>query len=149
MCDVDDKYCKLPEVDEHDHITREKDALVMGMDSVGKFVTWVAKVTDPLQIPHQHWNRSLFNDAKYFTLSLKKNNKLLHGFNGKKLTSGPPYMTSTHQKIFKHNQHFFPIFFRNFYHALDHGLRTPNECINRRYLKNRAYTADKICFGRT
>ena len=30
-----------------------------------------------------------------------------------------------------------------------HGLRTPNEGINQRYLKNWAYVADKICFGRT
>ena len=32
---------------------------------------------------------------------------------------------------------------------LDHGLRTPNEGINQRYLKNWADVADKICFGRT
>ena len=110
MCDVDDKHCKLPEVDEHDHITREKDDLVMGMDSVGKFVTWVDKETEPDKIPHQHWSRSQSNDAKYFTLKLIKTNKLLHGFNGKKLTSGPPNMPSTHQKIFGNNQHFFPHF---------------------------------------
>ena len=30
-----------------------------------------------------------------------------------------------------------------------HGLRTPNERINQRYLKNWADVADKICFGRT
>ena len=30
-----------------------------------------------------------------------------------------------------------------------HGLRTPNEGINQRYLKNVADVADKICFGRT
>ena len=34
-------------------------------------------------------------------------------------------------------------------HFLDHGLRTPNEGINQRYLKNWADVADKICFGRT
>ena len=28
-----------------------------------------------------------------------------------------------------------------------HGLRTPNEGINQRYLKNCADVADKICFG--
>ena len=32
---------------------------------------------------------------------------------------------------------------------LKHGLRTPNEGINQRYLKNWADMADKICFGRT
>ena len=32
---------------------------------------------------------------------------------------------------------------------LHHGLRTPNEGINQRYLKNWANVADKICFGRT
>ena len=32
---------------------------------------------------------------------------------------------------------------------LKHGLRTPNEGINQRYLKNWADVADKICFGRT
>ena len=32
---------------------------------------------------------------------------------------------------------------------LDHGLRTPNEGINQRYLKNWAEVADKKCFGRT
>ena len=30
-----------------------------------------------------------------------------------------------------------------------HGLRTTNEGINQRFLKNRADVADKICFGRT
>ena len=30
-----------------------------------------------------------------------------------------------------------------------HGLRTPNEGINQRYLKNWADVADKICFNRT
>ena len=33
--------------------------------------------------------------------------------------------------------------------AFGHGLRTPNEGINQRYLKNWADVADKICFGRT
>ena len=31
----------------------------------------------------------------------------------------------------------------------DHGLRTPNEGINQKYLKNLADVADKTCFGRT
>ena len=31
----------------------------------------------------------------------------------------------------------------------EHGLRTPNEGINQRYLKNWADVAGKICFGRT
>ena len=31
----------------------------------------------------------------------------------------------------------------------NHGLRTPDEGINQRYLKNWADVADKICFGRT
>ena len=31
----------------------------------------------------------------------------------------------------------------------DHGLRTPNEGIIQRYLKNWADVADKICFDRT
>ena len=35
------------------------------------------------------------------------------------------------------------------FYGQDHGLRTPNEGINQRYLKNRADVADKICFGRT
>ena len=34
-------------------------------------------------------------------------------------------------------------------HGADHGLRTPNEGINQRYLKNWANVADKISFGRT
>ena len=34
-------------------------------------------------------------------------------------------------------------------YTLRHGLRTPNEGINQRYLKNWADVADKICFGRT
>ena len=34
-------------------------------------------------------------------------------------------------------------------HQHYHGLRTPNEGINQRYLKNWADVADKICFGRT
>ena len=32
---------------------------------------------------------------------------------------------------------------------LNHGLRTPNEGINQRYLKIWADVADEICFGRT
>ena len=32
---------------------------------------------------------------------------------------------------------------------LNNGLRTPNEGINQRYLKNWADVEDKICFGRT
>ena len=31
----------------------------------------------------------------------------------------------------------------------EHGLRTTDEGINQRYLKNWADVADKICFGRT
>ena len=34
-------------------------------------------------------------------------------------------------------------------HSEEHGLRTPNEGINQRYLKNWADVADKMCFGRT
>ena len=34
-------------------------------------------------------------------------------------------------------------------HECTHGLQTPNEGINQRYLKNWANVADKICFGRT
>ena len=34
-------------------------------------------------------------------------------------------------------------------HTCNHGLLTPNEGINQRYLKNWADVADKICFGRT
>ena len=34
-------------------------------------------------------------------------------------------------------------------HKKYHGLRTPNEGINQRYLENWADVADKICFGRT
>ena len=34
-------------------------------------------------------------------------------------------------------------------HQSDHGLRTPNEGTNQRYLKNWADVADKICFVRT
>ena len=37
----------------------------------------------------------------------------------------------------------------NYFYQLDHGLRTPNEGINQRYLKNWADVVDKICFGRT
>ena len=33
--------------------------------------------------------------------------------------------------------------------TFEHGLRTPNEGINQRYLKNWADVADKISFGRT
>jgi hypothetical protein len=33
--------------------------------------------------------------------------------------------------------------------SLEHGLRTPNEGINQRDLKNWADVADKICLGRT
>ena len=34
------------------------------------------------------------------------------------------------------------------YFLQNHGLRTPNEGINQRYLRNWADVADKICFGR-
>ena len=40
----------------------------------------------------------------------------------------------------------FELFF--IFIALQHGLRTPNEDVNQRYLKNWADVADKICFGR-
>ena len=40
-------------------------------------------------------------------------------------------------------------FLRLFNNILNHGLRTPNEGIDQRYLKNWADVADKICFGRT
>ena len=43
-----------------------------------------------------------------------------------------------HYKIFNYHQV-----------RLYHGLRTPNEGINQRYLKNWANVVDKICFGRT
>ena len=33
--------------------------------------------------------------------------------------------------------------------TFEHGLRTPNEGINQKYLKNWADAADKICSGRT
>ena len=38
---------------------------------------------------------------------------------------------------------------KSFYDSLYHGLRTPNEGISQRYLKNWADLEDKICFGRT
>ena len=38
---------------------------------------------------------------------------------------------------------------RNWDHTLPHGLWTPNEGINQRYLKYWADVADKIRFGRT
>ena len=38
---------------------------------------------------------------------------------------------------------------RKIFYRLIHGLWTPNEGINQRYLKNWADVADKICFGRT
>ena len=34
-------------------------------------------------------------------------------------------------------------------HVTGHGLRTPSEGINQRYLKNWADVVDNICFGRT
>ena len=46
------------------------------------------------------------------------------------------------QVIPKLSQRFFQVGFI-------HGLRTLNEGINKRYLKNWADVADKICFGRT
>ena len=98
LCVEDDKYCKLPEVETPGHITNEKDDKVMGMASGGKFVDWENKTTESSKMPHQNWSRSLFDDDKYFTLTLEKPNGLLHGFFGKKLTSGPPKMPSTHQK---------------------------------------------------
>ena len=38
---------------------------------------------------------------------------------------------------------------KNLIDGFIHGLRTPNEGINQRYLNNWADVADKICFGRT
>ena len=37
----------------------------------------------------------------------------------------------------------------HYFYDLTHGLRTPDEGINQKYLKNWADVADKICFGRT
>ena len=39
--------------------------------------------------------------------------------------------------------------FYNLSHAFTHGLRTPNEGINQRYLKHWVDVGDKICFGHT
>ena len=36
-----------------------------------------------------------------------------------------------------------------FPYCIIHGLRTPNEGINQRYLKNWADVEDEICYGRT
>ena len=44
---------------------------------------------------------------------------------------------------------YFVLMIGCFRHACFHGLRTPNEGINQKYLKNWADVADKICFGRT
>ena len=41
------------------------------------------------------------------------------------------------------------ILFIDGYNDKVHGLQTPNEGLNQRYLKNCADVADKICFGRT
>ena len=111
LCVEEDKFCNLPEVDIPGHITNEKDDHVMGMvASGGKFVAWEEKETDPSNIPHQKWSRSLLDKDTYFTLKLEKPSGLLHGFHAK-LTIEPPKMPSKHQKIFGNNQHFFPIFF--------------------------------------
>ena len=40
-------------------------------------------------------------------------------------------------------------FYERNWDTLSHGLWTPNEGINQRYLKYWAGVADKICFGRT
>ena len=40
-------------------------------------------------------------------------------------------------------------FYSHFLVDKNHGLRTANEGINQRYLKNWADVADKICLGRT
>ena len=44
---------------------------------------------------------------------------------------------------------FFKKFFGHHTAGWAHGLRTPNEGINKRYLANWADVADKICFRRT
>ena len=44
---------------------------------------------------------------------------------------------------------FFQLFLRVSYKDSTHGLRTPNEDINQRYLKNWADVADKICCRHT
>ena len=43
----------------------------------------------------------------------------------------------------------YKVFMSKKKHGSTHGLRTRNEGINQRYLKNWADVADKICFGRT
>ena len=67
---------------------------------------------------------NLFNDIDLMIYSYDKiiNMKIIHSYEN--------------ARIFNSNRH-------------RHGLRTPNEDINQRYLKNWADVADKICFGRT
>ena len=43
----------------------------------------------------------------------------------------------------------YKVFMSKKKHGSTHGLRTRNEGINQRYLKNWADVADKICFDRT
>ena len=50
---------------------------------------------------------------------------------------------------FRHVKQLLKISELEFLYTIAHGLRTPNEGINQRYLKNGAEVADKICFGRT
>ena len=57
------------------------------------------------------------------------------------------YLATSYSKIETVDQHYdSQIQFRL---SLVHGLQTPNEGINQRYLKNWADVADKICFGHT
>ena len=58
------------------------------------------------------------------------------------------HISETHQSLTENKSHSEPHMFQT---EIDtcHGLRTPNEGINQRYLKNWTDVADKICFGRT
>ena len=70
-----------------------------------------------------------YNKGDYATISKQNNN------------------CKDHPKMLKLDSVFFPFWL--LFVIFNHGLPTPNEDINQRYLKNWADVADKICFGRT
>ena len=90
------KYCEIPNVGtKGGYITRESDGKVLRLSQGLHIAEWEKKEEDR---PDQIWERSPFDTKKYFTLTNKNTNKMLHGlrrsYEGNRLNNGQPNMPS-------------------------------------------------------
>ena len=80
-----------------------------------------------------HGTDTIIETAKYLQIQLQEDSKM---FEKRIILTG---------NLSKGIDNCFGVWHRH----QNHGLRTPNEGINQRYLKNWTDVANKICFGRT